>query len=261
MRLSPHVGIGMPFLGIGLHVIVALFFAIHAVRSRQNTYWLFILFAFPLLGSVVYFFTVYLPELSSSRHGRAAGRVVTRLINPDRDVREARAALDLAPTVQNRLRLAEALLEAGEAKEAREHFEQAATGPFAHDAALLMGLARARLASGDAAQAQAALQTLFDAQPAARKQAAPALLYAQILAAAGAPDARAAFEQALACADDAAARCLYGEWLQTQNNDTDRLRALALFDDILADAQHWPRHARDHNRPWLQRAQAARAVR
>ncbi len=37
----------MPFLGIGFHVIVALFFAVHVVRSNQNMYWLFILFVFP----------------------------------------------------------------------------------------------------------------------------------------------------------------------------------------------------------------------
>ncbi|MDR0276208.1 MAG: hypothetical protein LBI48_12925 [Burkholderiaceae bacterium] len=255
----------MPFLGAGLHVIVALFFAVHVVRSNQNMYWLFILFIFPLLGSAVYFFAIYLPQLRTSRHvhaaGRAASHAMTRLIDPQRAVREACEALDLAPTVQNRLHLAEVLLETGDARQACEHFEKAATGPFAGDAAVLMGLARARLAAGEAAQAGAALQTLFDAQPAVRKQAAPALLYAQILAAAGAPHAREAFEQALTCADDAAARCLYGEWLQTQNNDADRQRAQTLLDDILHDAQHWPRHARDHNRQWLQRAQAAGAAR
>ena len=48
----------MPFVGLGLHVLVALFFAIHAVRSGQNMYWLFILFVFPLLGSIVYFVVV-----------------------------------------------------------------------------------------------------------------------------------------------------------------------------------------------------------
>lgn len=57
----------MPFLGIGFHVIVALFFAVHVVRNNQNMYWLFILFAFPLLGSVVYFFAIYLPEMRHSR--------------------------------------------------------------------------------------------------------------------------------------------------------------------------------------------------
>jgi hypothetical protein len=247
----------MPALGIGFHVIVALFFAVHAVRSSQNNYWLFILFAFPLFGSVVYFFAIYLPEMRYSRHGRAASRAVNRLIDPHRAVREARDALDGAPTVQNRLRLGEALLDAGQAQEARQHFEQAATGPFASDPALLLSLARARLATGDAAQARAALETLFTARSDARRQSTPTLLYAQILSTLGLPETRAAFEQALACADDAAARCLYGEWLLAQNNDADRKRAAALFADILNDAKHWPRHARDHNREWLRRAQAA----
>jgi hypothetical protein len=249
----------MPVVGIGLHIIIALFFAVHAVRSNQNNYWLFILFAFPALGSAAYFFAIYLPQMRHSRHGRAASRAVNRLIDPHRAVREARHALDGAPTVQNRLRLGEALLGAGEAQQAREHFEQAATGPFASDPALLMNLARARLATGDAAQARAALETLFAARGDARRQPTPTLLYARVLSALGAPDARAAFEQALACADDAAARCLYGEWLLAQHDAADRQRARALFDDILSDARHWPRHARDHNREWLQRAQAATA--
>ena len=38
-------------LGIGLHVLVAVFFAVHAIRSRQQMIWLMILFMFPLLGS------------------------------------------------------------------------------------------------------------------------------------------------------------------------------------------------------------------
>jgi hypothetical protein len=249
----------MPFLGIGVHVIIALFFAVHAMRSNQNMYWLFILFAFPGLGSLVYFLAIYLPEMRQSRHGRAASRAVTQLINPHGAVRQARADLEQAPTVQNRLRLGEALLEAGETQEAREHFEQAATGPFASDPALLMNLARARLATGDPAGARAALETLFTDRPGDRRQSAPSLLYAQALAASDAPDTRAAFEQALTSADDAAARCLFAEWLLTQNNAADRQRAQSLFDDILTDAKHWPPHARDHNREWLQRArQAAR---
>jgi hypothetical protein len=59
----------MPFAGLGLHVVLALICAIHVVRTRQQLYWLFILFAFPLLGSIVYFFAIYLP---SSRIERGA---------------------------------------------------------------------------------------------------------------------------------------------------------------------------------------------
>lgn len=85
------------------------------------------------------------------------------------------------------------------------------------------------------------------------------MLYARALAATGAPNTREAFEQALACANDAAARCLFGEWLLAQDNDADKQRAQALFDDILRDAKHWTRYAKDHNREWLQRAAAAQS--
>jgi hypothetical protein len=41
--------------GVGVHMIIAVFFAIHAMRRGQQMYWLWILFVFPFLGSVVYF--------------------------------------------------------------------------------------------------------------------------------------------------------------------------------------------------------------
>ena len=188
-----------------------------------------------------------------------AGRAVTQLIDPNRAVREARIDFDRAPTVQHRLRLGEALLQAGNAKEAREHFEQAATGPFASDPALLLGLARAQSATGDAALAKDTLEKLFEVHRIARQQPDPTLLYARALAATGAPNTREAFEQALTCGNDAAARCLFGEWLRAQDNDADKQRAQALFDDILRDAKHWTRYAKDHNREWLQRAAAAQS--
>ena len=130
----------MPYLGIGFHVIIAVFFAVHAVRTQQNMYWLLILFAFPGLGSVVYFFAIYLPGLRQTRGARAAKRAIGQLVDPNRAVREARDAFDRAPTVDHRMRLGAALLEAGEPKAALEHYEAAASGPFATDPALLLGL-------------------------------------------------------------------------------------------------------------------------
>ena len=52
----------MTIFGIGIHILIAVFFAIHVVRNGQQLYWLLILFMFPLLGSVVYFFAIYLPN-------------------------------------------------------------------------------------------------------------------------------------------------------------------------------------------------------
>ncbi|WP_420997045.1 tetratricopeptide repeat protein [Cupriavidus sp. 30B13] len=247
----------MPYLGIGFHVIVALYFAVHAVRTHQNMYWLLILFLFPGLGSVVYFFAIYLPALRQTRGARAATRAIGQLVDPNRAVREARAAFDRAPTVDHRMRLGAALLDADEPKEALQHYEAAASGPFASDPALLLGLARAQFATGAHAAAAATLERLFEAQPQARQQADPALLYARALAATDAPGTRAAFEQALSCASDAAARCLFADWLAARQDGADRERAQALYAEIVHDGKHWPRHAREHNREWLQRAQGA----
>jgi len=41
--------------------------------------------------------------------------------------------------------------------------------------------------------------------------------------------------------------------------EADRLRANSLYAEIAHDAKYWPRHAKEHNREWLQRAQAALA--
>lgn len=250
----------MPYLGIGFHVIVAIYFAVHAVRTGQSIYWLLILFAFPMLGSVVYFFAIYLPSLRQSRGARSAARTITRLVDPNRAVREARSDFDRAPTVEHRMRLGAALLAAGNAGEALEHYQAAANGPFASDPALLLGLARAQFAIGSHAAADAALSRLFAASPQARHQPEPALLHARTLAALDASGTRAAFEQALACASDAAPRCLYADWLAGQTDEADRWRASSLYAEIVNDAKHWPRHAREHNREWLQRAQAALAT-
>ncbi|RVT87941.1 hypothetical protein [Inhella crocodyli] len=124
----------MPFIGIGLHFASAIFCAIHAVRSGQQTYWLFILFSFPMLGSVVYLLTIYLPHGRLHRQANRTLRAVGRALDPGRELREARAALEETPTAQNQMRLAAALLAADQLDEAAATYEQCLQGPFANDA-------------------------------------------------------------------------------------------------------------------------------
>lgn len=163
----------MPFLGIGLHVIVAIFFAIHAVRSGRELYWLFILFMFPLLGSVVYFAVVFLPDARLQRGVRRAGAAIDQIVQPGRAVREARAAFDISPSADHRLRLAEALLAAGGADavaEAVEHYEACLQGPFGSDPEICLGAARAHLAHRQPASAIGILVSLRAARPAFRPE-------------------------------------------------------------------------------------------
>ena len=68
-----------------------------------------------------------------------------------------------------------------------------------------------------------------------------------------------AFAQAVTYGTDAAARCLYADWLVQQNNEADRKQAHTLYSDVLQDAKHGPRYARQHNRDWIDRAKTGLA--
>lgn len=160
----------MPFLGLGLHLIIAAFFAIHAVRTGRPLYWVLILFSFPLLGSLVYFGAVFLPHSRIERQARHAGRALQRSIDPNRDVREAQEAFDLTPTAHNRMRLAGALLEAGQAAQAAAQYEACLQGPFAGDADVIHGAARAHAANGRPEAAISLLAPLQSRQPAYRAE-------------------------------------------------------------------------------------------
>ena len=105
----------MPYIGLGLHVLAAIYFAVHAIRSGQSLYWLILLFSFPLLGSVVYFLAIYFPEARNSRGARQVIRSAKQLMDPSQDLRNVRAELSRTPTLQNRVRLGMTLLDAGQA--------------------------------------------------------------------------------------------------------------------------------------------------
>ena len=166
----------MPIFGLGLHLVIAIFFAVHAVRQRRELYWLLILFSFPLLGSLVYFAAVFLPHSRLERQARTAGRLLQRSLDPQREVREAQREFDLTPTAHNQMRLAGALLETGQATQAVAQYDACLRGPFAGDAEVILGAARAKLANGQATAAVALLVPLQAKQPGYRPEEVGLLL-------------------------------------------------------------------------------------
>ncbi len=245
----------MPFVGIGLHVLVALFFAVHVVRTGQPIYWLFILFSFPLLGSIVYFLVIYLPNSRLDRGARRAVAVAARSLDPGRELREARAAFEFTPTAQNQMRLAAALLQSGAAQEAAANYEACLTGPFRNDLEIRYGAARAHFDSGAFARAIDCLQQIQAADPAFRAEAVH-LLLARSLAAAGRHDAaRAEFTAAQRRFGSFDARAEFAIWAYGQG---DPATAAHLQGEIDLIVSRWSRHNRDLNAPLLRRLQAAR---
>ncbi len=131
----------IPVFGLSLLVSIAL--AVHAVRSGQNMYWLWIIIVFQPIGGIVYFLAVILPELLGGPTARKLGEGARHALDPEREYREARARVDDSPTVANQNRLANAAMELGRYAEAEALYREAAQGIHSEDPALLMGRARA----------------------------------------------------------------------------------------------------------------------
>lgn len=242
------------FFGLGLHVLVAIYFAIHAIRRGHNLFWLFVLFSFPLAGSIVYFFVAYLPELRQSRGLHVARQTMSSVLDPGRALREAREAYELTPTINNRVHLADALLDNGDAEAALRHYGEAAQGPFSDDPLVLRGLARCQLLTGAPVDAVATLERLFTSDKDTRRHPDAALLYARALAESNGPGVREAFGIAMEVATDVEPRCRFADWLMAQGGGRDVTQAQDLYRQIIKDSAHWHKYARNHNAEWLRRA-------
>lgn len=242
----------MPILAF-LHLAIAAFFAVHAVRNRRPMYWLGILFAFPALGSAVYFFAEYMPDMRHTRTGRKATRVMQGLIDPNRELRDTAEAFDRTPTAYNRSQLARALLAKGRVDEAIAHYKEAASGAYANDVAFLKGLSIAQLEAKLPGDAVGTLERLFAASP-EHKTGDFALMYAEALQGAGRPEAAREFEAVIAADGSLEARCKYGLYQRAQGNLG---QAKESFEHVLADARRGTAHSRDLNREWIDAATLA----
>ena len=231
----------MPFLGLGLHILIAIYFATHAVRTGQDRYWLWILFAFPGLGSIVYGLTIWLPQARHSREGHAVVRGVRRIIDPDRELRLAQDDFDATPTTDRRLRLGDALLAKGRATEAATHFESALSGVHKHDPDIQVRLARAWLAAGRARDARGLLDEVIQRNPSFRSQDGH-LTYARAVVAEG--DRERAREEFNALTAYSGNLDIHAEYAETLRSWGEHDRAAAVCEKALAGVRRMPAYNR-----------------
>ena len=242
----------MPFIA-ALYLIPAIFFAVHAVRTGRNMYWIMILLMAPYLGSIIYFFAEYMPEMRHSTVARKSVRVVTSLVDPNRELREARLGFDRTPTVDNRSRLAEALLARGDYAEAIEQFQACASGPYAKDVKFRRGLARAQLSAGRHAAAAATLEALMADSP--RDAGADASLWlAQALTQVDETRALDAFAHASHVNNTTETQAAYGLYLASLGRDA---QARPLLEGVLHNARVGTPSSRELNRDAIDQARAA----
>lgn len=173
----------MPFIGGAIVLLVLC--GIHCLVYKKHLVWLLVLVMFPLLGPLFYIVIEILIPFGQRRDLKAAREKLVETIDPEREVRAAREALDTADTVASRTRLADALAAHGRWAEAIAHYEQAdAKTPGDGDRLIRLRLAAACFEAGQAARARDLLDALPDTASQVERDKA-ALLDARLLEEAG----------------------------------------------------------------------------
>jgi hypothetical protein len=106
----------MIFLVLTVAIQVALI--IDVFRHGANRFWIMALMCLPLAGSLAYVIIEVFPRMKHNRHVRQAQTQIIEKLDPERELRAARDALDLAQTAANRIRYADALVARGRHGEA-----------------------------------------------------------------------------------------------------------------------------------------------
>ncbi len=143
-----------------LSYLPALLCGIHVVRTGRELYWLWILVIAGPLGAAIYVLAIIVPELLGGRTARGVGRAARAALDPERDYRRAKQALEDTPTVGNQMKIAQAAAALGRWDEAETHWRACAQGHWAKDPVILLGHANALLELERYAEALAPLETL-----------------------------------------------------------------------------------------------------
>ncbi len=221
---------------------------VHVIRTGRNSLWIWAIALLPGAGSLAYVVVEILPSIFGGETARRARKGVRRVIDPDKDLRQASAQVAISGDVDSRKRLGEQLFERGQFAEAAEAFQGGLSGIFEHDPTLLLGLARSQFALGEFSAARATLDRLIEHNP-DFKSTEGHLLYARSLEEEGNAD-KALKEYAVleGSYPGAEARLRYGLLLKRVGRMEDSRRVLK---ELLDSAQLAPRHYRKAQAQWL----------
>ena len=238
-------------------LLISLAVAYHAIRNGKSPMWLMGLalgsFLYPPLGTIAiwlgYLFFAVIPDLLRSTSARRLADNVVNAADPGRGYREKLRNVELVGSVDSKRVLAEECIRTGRFADAIELYESAMQGPLGNaDPTLLKGLGRARMLSGQGAQAEALFVKLKEVDPAAFDSDAE-LDYARSLALQDKNDAAVAqYEKVVARYPGEEARARFGLLLESLGQQA---RAQGVFQEILASVKGAPSYYRSRQREWV----------
>jgi hypothetical protein len=239
----------MSLYGPGILVLLIQFaFAAHVIRSGRSYIWILPIMFVPLLGCIAYLAFAILPDIARSKTARRFTDDMVNTVDPGRSYREKKRQVELVGSAQAKRELAQECIKRGYFQDAADLYRSALQGGFENDPALLHGLARAELLTGDGAAAQAAYDRLKAADPVAFSADAE-LDYARALALQGKnEEALAQYERVVPKYPGEEARCRYALLLEKLGQHD---RAQRVFREIVESVRGAPSYYRSRQREWV----------
>jgi hypothetical protein len=236
-------------------ILVDFALAYHSIRSGRSPLWLLALGVASFAGFLAtialwlaYLVFAVIPDFWNSHGMRRFTGNVARAADPGRGYREKMRQVELVGSVDAKRELADESLKRGLFAEAVELYLSAMQGPLGDaDPVLLKGLGRARLLSGDGAEAERLFLKMKEVDPAAF-DADVELDYARALEAQGKDDAAVRQYQSVAARyPGEEARCRFALLLEKMGREAE---AQVVFREIIASVKGAPRHYRSRQTEW-----------
>ena len=222
-----------------LLLIVQIGFAVHAVKTGRETYWVYIIIFIPGIGCAIYFLTQVLPELGQSHTVRKAGNSLIKAVDPERELRRRKEEIEIADTIENRMNLANECIDAGFSAEAVTLLEGCLKRGHEGDPHILLRLARALFDSERYKDAKEVLENIIEKNPSFKSHEGH-LLYVRSLEEIGlTEDAVKEYEVVSTSFPGEEARVRYGLLLQKIGRHTD---AKNIFNESLLRAKRAPKY-------------------
>ena len=123
------------------YLIIALqaYCVYHAVKNKNDYYWIFIILFIPVIGAVIYLVT----QVFNKRDLETVQHNLTAIINPTKKVLDLKKQLDFSDTFQNKVNLADAYFEINDFKNAIVYYKDALGSLFSSDTYVISKLMEA----------------------------------------------------------------------------------------------------------------------
>ena len=234
-----------------ISLIIQVLLIVHVIKTGRNTIWIWVLALLSLPGAIAYIAVELIPDALRSRTARSTARGLRKAMDPMADLRRYENEARVAGNVAARQRYAEELSRQGRHEEAITQFREALTGLYEHDPNLMLGMARAQFAKGDATEARKTLDDLIRLNPDFRSPEGH-LLYARALESEG--NFQKALEEYKVLAfsyPGAEAAVRYAQLLSSRGRPEE---AAQVARELLEQARIAPAHYRKAQRAWLEGA-------